>query len=302
MYIRIIMDQYTCKRVGYISTVHVHVVKCTISTATHTCTVHVLKSVCTCMQYSISAKVVKWKRRSFLSGAIRAGEGACNWYINCIDIEIQTWQTFTTFSNKYGIDRDFYVVLGHTVSYSWPYILVSHMHKRIHGQWFTCMADSDKCSISVASTSKCKLSIIWREWQQYTHYFFHCYSALPNAGKHCKSSLVSILAWTVSYSSLKLCNSVPSPSVWDSLLSEPFSSLVAFLDSCLDSIVFSVHMVVLGMKPKWTTMYDLILRKSLGQCHIWYVTKCSKCRPCLNFDVYTVDIPVACSLASPANR
>ena len=36
------------------------------------------------------------------SGAYRAGkagEGACNSYIDCIDIEIQTWLTFTTFSN-----------------------------------------------------------------------------------------------------------------------------------------------------------------------------------------------------------
>ena len=59
------------------------------------------------------------------SGAYRAGEagkGACNSYIDCIDIEIQTWPTFTTFSNipnNNGIDRDFYahVVLCHTVSY-----------------------------------------------------------------------------------------------------------------------------------------------------------------------------------------
>ena len=49
----------------------------------------------------------------------------------------------------------------------------------------------------------------------------------------------------------------------------------------------------------WSCMaqYDLILRKSPGQCHIWHVTKSSNCRPCLNLDVYTVDIRVACSLA-----
>ena len=37
-----------------------------------------------------------------IPGAYRAGkvsEGACNSYIDCIDIEIQTWPTFTTFSN-----------------------------------------------------------------------------------------------------------------------------------------------------------------------------------------------------------
>ena len=28
-----------------------------------------------------------------------AGKGACNSYIDCIDIKIQTWPTFTTFSN-----------------------------------------------------------------------------------------------------------------------------------------------------------------------------------------------------------
>ena len=49
------------------------------------------------------------------------------------------------------------------------------------------------------------------------------------------------------------------------------------------------------------TQYDLILRKSPGQCHIWHVTKSSNCRPCLNFDVYTVDYELhAPSPAKPA--
>ena len=35
--------------------------------------------------------------KHYLSG--EAGERACNLYMDCIDIEIQTWPTFTTFSN-----------------------------------------------------------------------------------------------------------------------------------------------------------------------------------------------------------
>ena len=49
------------------------------------------------------------------------------------------------------------------------------------------------------------------------------------------------------------------------------------------------------------TLYNLILCKSPSQCHIWHVTKSSKCRPCLNFDVYTVHVRVACSLAGFAS-
>ena len=47
-------------------------------------------------------------------------------------------------------------------------------------------------------------------------------------------------------------------------------------------------------------MYDTvaILHKSPGQCHTWHDAKSSNCQPCLNFDVYTVDIRVACSLAA----
>ena len=36
--------------------------------------------------------------------ADEAGEKACNLYIDCIDIEIQTWPTFTTFSNMPNMD------------------------------------------------------------------------------------------------------------------------------------------------------------------------------------------------------
>ena len=53
-------------------------------------------------------------------------------------------------------------------------------------------------------------------------------------------------------------------------------------------------MLVLGVTPEWAVMYDLILRKSPGQCHIWHATKSSKCWPCLNFDAYTVYVRVAC--------
>ena len=53
------------------------------------------------------------------------------------------------------------------------------------------------------------------------------------------------------------------------------------------------------VRQDWVVMYDTvaILRKSPSQCHTWHVTKSSNCRPCLNFNVYTVDIRVACSLA-----
>ena len=64
--------------------------------------------------------------------ASKAGKGACNSYINCIDIEIQTWPTFTTFSNmpnkNYGIDREFYIVLGHTVLYMTAHSGLTHTY------------------------------------------------------------------------------------------------------------------------------------------------------------------------------
>ena len=57
------------------------------------------------------------------------------------------------------------------------------------------------------------------------------------------------------------------------------------------------------IRQDWVVMYDTvaILRKSPSQCRTWHDAKSSNCRPCLNFNVYTVDIQVACSLAGLAS-
>ena len=62
--------------------------------------------------------------------------------------------------------------------------------------------------------------------------------------------------------------------------------------SCVLLGIFGEHSLDLGHETGTDgyVLYDPILRKSPGHCHIWHVTKSSNCQPCLNFDVYTVDM------------
>ena len=78
------------------------------------------------------------------------------------------------------------------------------------------MADSDRCSISAASTHNANYLARVRRVRTLLLSLLQCFNRVPkNSGLN---------------SSLKLCNSVPSPTACGRFPSSLFSSLVAFLD------------------------------------------------------------------------
>ena len=56
--------------------------------------------------------------------------------------------------------------------------------------------------------------------------------------------------------------------------------------SCVSIGIFGEHSLDLGHESGTGghVLYDPILHRSPGHCHIWHVTKSSNCRPCLNFE------------------
>ena len=122
-----------------------------------------------------------------------------------------------------------------------------------------------------------------------------CFNWLPkNSGLNHIVELVEIME--LGAKPQRVENFPPLPSVaWS--LSVAFSSLMTWL--LLLSWLASSPSVgrETGMGGHvWHSMTKYYVNVPINAI-IWYVTRSSKCRPCSNFDVYTVYIPVACLLA-----
>ena len=162
------------------------------------------------------------------------------------------------------------------------------------------MANSNQCSISVASTPKRELPGASEESTPTTS-LLKWFNRLPkNSRLNRIVQLVKNMQLGAEPQSVEdfppLPSVEPSPSVVWSLF------LMTWLQVLLLSWEASSSADCLGHETRmgshvWHVQYDHILCKSPGQCQFWYVTKSTNCRPCLNFDVYTVNIRVACSLA-----